>query len=138
MGRELRLLERLAESREGAPRTIKGDTRRLADSVLQHLQQMLNTRQGHVLIQPDEYGMPDITDCSQSLPEVLDDVRRAIRRSIEKFEPRLRRVKITHQPVDDDLRLHFGISGELHLENEKLDVHFRTTVTSTGSVELEG
>jgi type VI secretion system protein len=138
VGRELRLLERLADSDEGVPRTIKGDTRQVADSVLRHLQQMLNTRQGHVLIQPDDYGMPDITDCSQSLPEVLDDVRRAIKRSIEKFEPRLRRVKITHQPVDDDLRLHFRISGELHVDNEKLDVYFRTTVTSTGSVELEG
>lgn len=132
MGHDLTLLERLADPDPGEQRTIRENTQRLVGSVMRHLQKMLNTRQGHVLIQP-EYGMPDITDCAEGAPEVLDRVRRAIKSSIEMFEPRLRRVKITHLPVGDDLKLHFGITGQLVTEKEQIAVHFNTTVTPSGN-----
>jgi len=102
---------------------------------MRHLQKLLNTRQGQALIQP-EYGMPDITDCAEGAPEALDRVRRAIKNSIEMFEPRLRRVKITHLPIGDDLNLHFGISGQIVTEKEQIPVHFNTTVTPSGSAVI--
>ena len=132
MGHDLTLLERLAGPDPGEQRAIRENTQRLVDSVMRHLQRMLNTRQGHVLTQP-EYGMPDITDCAEGAPEVLDRVRRAIKSSIEMFEPRLRRVKITSLPAGDDLKLHFGITGQLVTEKELIAVHFNTTVTPSGN-----
>ena len=84
MGREQTLLERLADPRVDRPLTITENTQQLADSILRHLQKMLNTRQGHVLTQP-EYGIPDVTEFIQTLPDMVNEVRSAIRNSIEKF-----------------------------------------------------
>ena len=135
MGCDRTLLERLADPDPNAQRTIRENTQRVVDSVMRHLQRMLNTRQGHVPIQP-EYGMPDITDCAEGSPEALDRIRRAIRSSIEMFEPRLRRVKIMHLPVGDDLNLHFGIIGQLVTGKEQIPVHFSTTVSPTGNATI--
>lgn len=135
MGYDRTLLERLADPDPDARRTIREDTQRLIDSVMCHLQRLLNTRQGHVPIQP-EYGMPDITDCAEGAPEALDRIRRAIRTSIEMFEPRLRRVRITHLPMGDDLNLHFGITGQLWTEREQVAVQFSTTVSPSGNATL--
>ncbi len=135
MGCDRTLLERLADPDPSARRTIRKDTQSLVESVMRHLQRMLNTRQGHVPIQP-EYGMPDITDCAEGSPEAVDRVRRAIRSSLEMFEPRLRRIRITHLPAGDDLNLHFGITGQIVTENEQISVHFSTTVSPSGNAAI--
>jgi len=134
MGRSLTLLERLADPEEER-RTVRENTQQLADSVMRHLQRLLNTRQGHVSTQP-EYGMPDFTDCAESLPETLDRVRRAIKNSIEKYEPRLRRVRITHLPSEDSLNLHFSITGQLVTEKGQVSAFFSTKVSPSGSAKV--
>src|SRR3989338_11114861 len=101
LGRERTLLERLAGPGGDNLLTITENTQQLADSVLRHLQKMLNTRQGHALTQP-EYGIPDVTEFIQTLPDMVNEVRRAIRNSIEKFEPRLRNVEVTFVPSEDE------------------------------------
>lgn len=135
MGCNLTLLERLADPEKGARRTISNNNQELADSVMRHLQKLLNTRQGHVPTRPD-YGMPDFTDCAGSLPEMLDKVRRAIKSSIEAFEPRLRRVRITHMPSDDSLLLHFGITGQLASGKQEITTFFSTKVDPSGNAEI--
>jgi type VI secretion system protein len=130
------LFERLADPGKEARLTIRENTQELADSVMRHLQRLLNTRQGHVPIRLD-YGMPDFTDCAESLPATLDKVRRAIKDSIEAFEPRLRRVKITHLPSDDSLQLHFGINGHLATGKQMVSTFFSTRVAPTGSTEVD-
>jgi type VI secretion system protein len=111
--------------------------RALADSVKRNLQRMLNTRQAQTPIQP-EYGMVDVTDCAESLPEVLDTVRRAIRISIERFEPRLRRVRISPLPSPDSLTLRFAITGDLETGRERVAVSFDTTIDPIRGVAVEG
>ena len=132
----LTLFERLADPEKDARRTIRTDTQELADSVMHHLQKLLNTRQGHAPIRPD-YGMPDFTDCAESLPETLDKVRRAIKEVIEAFEPRLRQVRITHMQSDDNLLLHFGISGQLVAGKQRISTFFSTRVAPTGGAEVD-
>ena len=137
-GRERTILERLADPRADAPLTIAENTQQLADSVLRHLQRMLNTRQGHVLIQP-EYGMPDVTEFIQGLSEGVNLVRRAIRNSIEKFEPRLRNVEVTYVPSEEDLlSLRFEISAELVTEQEEASVWFETSISPEGHLYVKG
>ncbi len=135
MERDRTLLERLASPDPVGQRTTREDMQPLVDSVMRHLQRLLNTRQGQALIQPD-YGMPDITDCAEGAPEALDRVRRAIKHSIEAFEPRLRRVKITHLPLGGDLNLHFAISGQIVTGKGQFPVHFNTTVTPSGNAVI--
>ena len=138
MGRERTLLERIADPRADNPLTITENTQQLADSDLRHLQKMLNTRQGQALTQP-EYGIPDVTEFIQTLPDMVNEVRRAIRNSIEKFEPRLRNVDVTFVPSEEEwLSLHFEITAELVTEKEEASVWFETSVSPSGHIEVRG
>lgn len=138
MGREQTLLERLADPRIDRPLTITENTQQLADSILRHLQKMLNTRQGHVLTQP-EYGIPDVTEFIQTLPDMVNEVRSAIRNSIEKFEPRLRNVEVAFVPSEGaGLSLRFEITAELVTEKEDASVWFETSVSPSGHIDVKG
>lgn len=138
MGRERTLLERLAEPTGYRPLTVTENTEQLADSILRHLRRMLNTRQGHTLIQP-EYGMPDVTEFLQNLPNMVEVVQKGIRNSIEKFEPRLRNVTVKYVPSQDDrTNLRFEITGELVTEKEEASVWFETAVNPAGHIEVRG
>jgi type VI secretion system protein len=129
------LLERLADPDPEGRRTVREDPRRIVDSVMRNLQKLLNTRQGEALIQP-EYGLPDITDCAEGAPETLDQACRAIKSTIEKFEPRLHRVRVTHFSAGNDLNLHFGITGQIVTERDQLPVYFNTTVNPSGNAVI--
>ncbi|SRR5579884_655892 len=138
MARERSLLERIGDPTGYRPLTVEENTQELADSILRHLRKMLNTRQGHVLIQP-EYGMPDVTEFIQNLPEMVDVVQRGIRNSIEKFEPRLRNVTVNYVPSPDiAANLRFEITAELVTERDEASVWFETAVTPTGQIEIRG
>jgi type VI secretion system protein len=138
MGRERSLLDRLDDPRPNAPRRIEQSTEELADSVLAHLQRMLNTRQGNCLTLED-YGIPDFTDMVHSFPEAVGRMQRAIRQSIERYEPRLRRVRVTPvEDPDDVFRLRFEITGELVTADEQAAVWFETTISPSGRISVRG
>lgn len=138
MGRERTLLERLRDPERHVRPTIQENTQELADSILLHLQRMLNSRQGHALIQP-EYGMPDGSEFMRSLPDAVDEIRHTIRSSIEKFEPRLRRVKVVYAPSEHDpFRMRFEVTAELVTEKEKASLWLETAIDSSGHVDVKG
>ncbi|MDI6795165.1 MAG: type VI secretion system baseplate subunit TssE [bacterium] len=138
MPRERTLLERLGNPQTNAPRTTKENTDQLAESVLTHLQKMLNTRQGHVLILSD-YGIPDLSEVVHSFPDSIKQMQEAIRTSIEKYEPRLRKVRVRHVGSGEDiLKLRFEITAQLVTAQEKASVWFETMVNSSGQVEIKG
>lgn len=138
MARERSLLERLSDPTGYRPLTVEENTQELADSILRHLRNMLNTKQGHSLTQP-EYGMPDVTEFIQNLPEMVEVVQRGIRNSIEKFEPRLRNVTVTYVPSQDiATNIRFEITAELVTERDEASVWFETAVTPTGQIEIKG
>lgn len=138
MGIQRTLLERIADSRRDIPLTIGENKEALAESVLRNLQNMLNTRQGHVLVQPD-YGMPDVTEFVQTLPELVKAVEKGIKNSIQKFEPRLKNPVITYVPAEHyQTELRFEISAELVTEREKAPVSFETEVSSSGQIKIKG
>lgn len=137
MGSDKSLLERLADPQRDAPRTLRGNTNQLAKSVLRHLQKMLNTRHGNAPVQLD-YGLPDLTELVHSFPESIAQMQKAIRNTIEKYEPRLRAVKVSYVPSDDDpLRVKFEITAQLVTTREKTPIWFETTLDSSGQVEVK-
>ncbi len=135
--RERTLLERLADPRADQPLSATENPEVIAESILRHLRKMLNTRQGHVLTQP-EYGMPDLTEFIQNLPEVVSTVQQAIRTSVEKFEPRLRNVSVQYVPSDAWPHVRFEVTGELKTDQEQVAVWFETAVDPAGHVEVKG
>ncbi len=130
---EERLLERI-RSIERAPQRPGGDNRRVClDSVLSHLQRILNTRQGNVPIAGD-YGVPDFLDFLQTYPESVQEIEDNIRNAIDKYEPRLTQATVTFLPDDgDSLTLRFQIVACL-TAHEGRKIFFESVVNTDGRI----
>jgi type VI secretion system protein len=103
-------------------------------SILDNLNRLFNTRQGSIAHLPD-YGLPDITEVYRDLPYSIDGLRKAIKAAVEKFEPRLRRVRVDHQKTDPyAMRLSFLLTAQL-LRGER--VQFQTTFTSNELAQVK-
>ncbi len=133
------LLERIRSLERGPDETMYKDTPKNVESILRHLRNMLNTRQGSVPI-ADDYGMPDLTNFpGENLSEAaaeLEDVRRRI---IQKSEPRLTNVRISFEPeVDESSVLRFKLGAEVISRDEnRTPIVFETVVTSSGMIKIE-
>ena len=132
---EERLLERI-RSVEREPLRRGGDNqRRCIDSVLSHLQRILNTRQGNVPIASD-YGVPDFLDFLQTYPDSVHEIEQNIKNAIDKYEPRLSRATVTYVLDEDDaLTLRFQIIACLTVEGGR-KVFFETVVDSDGRIRI--
>lgn len=138
MARERSLLERLRDPEPDSARTIHENTDRLTASVLANLRRLLNSRHGITPIQAD-YGIPDLCEVVHNFPDAIGEMRKAIKTTIEKYEPRLGRVNVKHVESGDDLlALHFEITGELATAQEKASVWIRTRIDGSGQVDLKG
>ena len=134
--KEERLLERIHSWNNEPQRRSRGDMRRQIDSILAHLQRILNTKQGSVPIS-DTYGIPDLTDFMTSYPESVTEIEKSIRQAVAEYEPRLRAVKIVFIPQEEDiLCLRFQIIAELNMESGK-KILIETLVDSDGRVSLK-
>ncbi|MCX8117636.1 MAG: type VI secretion system baseplate subunit TssE [Desulfobacterota bacterium] len=143
--REERLLERLRLWEKDPSRRAKEDPRRMLDSVVRHLHRILNTKQGNVPLAED-YGTPDFTDLfltlSKSDAEPKREIEKAIRSTIQKFEPRLQGVRVNFiepegDPSFDPLTIRFQITGRLVTET-KTQVFLETIVDSEGKIKIVG
>jgi len=96
-------------------------------SILDNLNRLFNSRRGSIAHLVD-YGLPDITQVYRDLPYSVEGLRQAIRETVEKYEPRLRRVRVDHQKGDPyAMRITFILSAEL-LTGQR--VQFQTTFQS--------
>ncbi len=138
MPRDRSLFERLRDPGAEGSRTIHENTSRLAESVLSNLRNLLNSRRGIAPAQPG-YGIPDMVDLTASFPEGVTGMRRAIKETIETYEPRLRRVNVKYVETDDDpLALRFEITAELATADERASVWFETRIDASGEVDVKG
>jgi len=69
------------------------DDRSVLHQIQTHLMQLLNTRQGSVAYLPD-YGMPDLNEIYQQLPESLGFLIENVKKLIERYEPRLNQITV--------------------------------------------
>jgi len=77
-------------------------------SILSHLSRLLNARQGSLSHLPD-YGLPDMAEIYLGLPYSLNILINEIKRTIEKYEPRLKNINIVQ-------KLSNQVEGILYLE----------------------
>lgn len=89
------------------------------ESIRLHLIRMFTARQGSVQSIPD-YGLPDLNDLTLSRAELINETCMAIQKCIEKYEPRLSCVKVTHLPSGDPSTA-FAI--EVRITAIKLGIH---------------
>ncbi len=103
---------------------------RLVDSIIHHLQRMLNTHQGSVPI-ADDYGIPDITNApGEGFLETTRRIELTLQQVIMKYEPRLTGIKMSLiSDSADVLALRFKMEAVL-MEDRATPVVFETVVSS--------
>ncbi|MBN1980342.1 MAG: type VI secretion system baseplate subunit TssE [Chitinivibrionales bacterium] len=103
---------------------------RLIPSIIDNLSRIFNTRLGSIP-HLKEYGLPDISDVYQKMPHGIDELRDAIKKSVERYEPRLKNVKVQLQDqiTAPESRLTFILSVEIRGIGP---VRFQTTFFTTG------
>ena len=137
MAMERTLLERIDNPEQGGYR-LTADPHRTIESVLTHLRKMLNVRQGSVSTLP-EYGIPDLNSLLMQYPDAVQALRRIIRDSLEKYEPRLRRVNVRYLPNEENpLLLRFEIKAHLAMDDQDSPIRFETVVGDNGKVQVRG
>jgi len=87
--------------------------------------------------QPD-YGLPVLSDVLHGSGDHVSVVERAIRTTIEKYEPRLRRVRITRAVEEGATEpwLAFRVDALLVASDGEHKVWYQTNLTSTGCFEV--
>lgn len=135
------LLTRLAHAAD--PHATERHTHRDEDverAVVQHVRQILNTRQGSSLTCPD-YGLIEVSEVLHDFPDAVGLIQRAIKACIQTYEPRLKNVQVRH--VKDGgssvagMSLEFEILGQIQLEGgRRQPLRFATSVDPSGNVDL--
>jgi len=134
---ERTLFERLRKPRTQGVRTVSENTSALAKSIMNTLQNMLNSRLDHAPAQMD-YGIPEPSEVAYSYPDGLGRMQRSIRTCLEKYEPRLTSVNVMHvESEEDKFTLRFQITAQLATSKERIPVCFDTLVDSSGNIQVK-
>ena len=104
------------------------------DSVLAHLKVICETRAGTMLSCPD-YGTATVSEMVHAFPDAIAEMARAIRTTIQTYEPRLTNVKLTHVPAAD-LTLRYEITAFLVADGGKVPVQFETSLDETRRITV--
>jgi type VI secretion system protein len=114
---------------DGTPVESVPQNNRRVMSIMDHLNRMFNTREGSIT-HLTGYGLPDISEIYRKMPHGIEELKDAIKRTVEVYEPRLKKVKVVqHETEAKEFKLIFILSGELR---EGGLVRFQTTFTSQG------
>jgi type VI secretion system protein len=106
---------------------------RLTNSILWHLSQLLNTRQGTLQHLPD-YGLPDICEIYRRLPQSVNDLLQEIVTTIEKYEPRIKYTRVTEYKTNDENHI---LNIKIFTETTTGSMDFNTYFGSNGYVEIK-
>lgn len=103
-------------------------------SIQDNLSRIFNAREGS-LPHLEDYGLPDISEIYRKMPHGVTELQSAIKRSVERYEPRLQKIKVTRVTTQPrDLKLIFILSAEQRDTGEQ--VRFQTIFTSVGTSSI--
>ncbi len=134
----LRLFERLtAENKDDNNRITEPGAEELVTSISLHLEKILNTRQGSVLINPG-FGIPEFSNLPGNfISSGILDILEKIRITVKKFEPRLHNVKVYFlKKTKDDLTMRFSLYGTISHKKKQIPVNLLTTLDEDGRFDL--
>lgn len=140
MGREESFLNRIASlgaARQSTPTTAE-NIDALIESVRQNLARLLNARHGLSEALP-QYGLPALTELTMGGRNHVQSVAEAIRGTIERYEPRLRSVRVTrNEEAESRLELNFRIEGVLIGRSGEHRVWYDASLDTRGGFEVTG
>ena len=117
------LLARLSSSARDAPSEV--------EDIVEHLQRLLNTRKGDAPMDP-EYGISDFNGVIH--PDAIRALRQDIEKTIEKYEPRLERVRVTNSSQEESLVLRLDIVART--KSQRGTLRLRTDLLPGGVVRV--
>ena len=110
--------------------------RAVRESILQHLQSMCGTRLGSMPIRPD-YGLPSVSEMVHSFPDAISALARAMRHTIETYEPRLTDVAVRHvAATGPGLIICFEVTARLRGDADSA-LRFSTSIDASRRVTVE-
>jgi type VI secretion system protein len=119
---------------DGTPVESVPQNHRRILSIMDHLNRMFNTREGGTAHR-GEYGLPDVSDIYRRMPDAVEELRAAVKRAVERFEPRLENVRVVRRESPNDAdRLAFIVTGQLRGNGGT--VRFQTVFSSIGSSSI--
>lgn len=106
-------------------------------SVTDSLRRILNSGRGDASTD-GRYGLPDLRGLVRNMPRSTDGMKEAIRESVERYEPRLKRVRVRNVTDTESNRLQFEIVAELNDEEggESRPLKFNTRLDRSGRVDI--
>lgn len=132
------LLDRLIDADSSGTSILTGyNADQMYQAVLRDLEALLNTRQIRdpaLMADPElsqsilTYGLPDFVSAESLSSTQRTEIGHAIRKVVERFEPRLKEVQVTLLSKDDEAlkqRLRFRVAARLNV-NPSPDVSFDT------------
>ncbi len=144
-----RLIDYEPELTQEPARSRAASLRQLKQTVRRDLEYLLNTRQVAGGLPPGleelnkslaAYGLPDFSAVNVNSPEEQTRLRRLLETTISIFEPRLKAVKVTLEPMRDNERaLRFRVDGRLQVEPTPEPVTFDTVLQlHSGEYKVRG
>ncbi len=131
------LLERIRDPDPAGQRQLHASTSAILESILNNLQNVLNTNQGNCLTD-ERYGLPYMGAIRDSMPRSVAGFVSAIQITIEEHEPRLSNVRVRHAPgADRGMALRFEISGLVQDEDGRTTVRFETYADEDGRMRVK-
>lgn len=108
----------------------------LRESIIANLERILNSRAGMSLA-CETYGIPDLTQIVNGVPERARDIERALEKCIREYEPRLTFVEVEHVPDSHGpMTACFKVRAAISKGKSAEEIWFETVVLSSGRVKL--
>ncbi len=131
-----RLTERVRRyARQGSLLSAKLDSSILIESIRNHLEEILSTRQGSVPIDR-EYGLSELPTLVEDYSFAYqEELRNHLQETILRYEPRLDSVQVSKILIDPGKQIiTCNILAQLNKSFDSLNVYFTTILTSKGRV----
>jgi type VI secretion system protein len=110
----------------------------LEAAVARHISEILCTRAGSALTCPD-YGLIEVSEVLFDFHEAIGVMQRAIKNTIQVYEPRLKNVQVRHLKNESSASalLEFEITGQVQMpDGRRQALRFATGVNGNGSVRV--
>jgi type VI secretion system protein ImpF len=146
-----RLFDNNPDEKADPPITRSESLRRMKTALRRDMEWLLNTRRCPIMETFDDapgelkrsllnFGLPDISSMSVQSGKDHNRILRQMEEAVQYFEPRLRNVHVSLQPVNRSSRmLRFTIDALLMIDPAPEQIRFDTVVElSSGDVEVKG
>lgn len=128
---KLRLFERIKawETKEICKFSDSGE-REITQSILLHLEKMLNTKKGSVMLSGN-YGLSEFNELQHGLME------QEIKLFIQRYEPRLEISDVIRLPLKKNTAANISVQIAGALVGGKTPIRFTTVLTPSGKITVQ-